>query len=181
MYSVIDNHHAERKRVIELENELSDLCQQLTAIEKRLLVRFKDRNPAPLNNLDQLLFSTQTKIVNKAEEIQTIQDSVIELGYRLSGSLNLILILVKMRCGLDEKNFDMFKQYLSPEVTEQEQGWEETTNAAMVQLLRTSLAKSSRESAAVAGNLEFQGKTDKLKKHISIVCERLGTGARLVN
>ena len=60
-----------------------------------------------------------------------------------------------MRCGLDEKNFAMLKQYLSPEITEQEQGWEETTNAAMIQLLRTALAKSSRESAAVTGNLEF--------------------------
>jgi len=26
MYTIIDNHHAARKRVIELENELSDLC-----------------------------------------------------------------------------------------------------------------------------------------------------------
>lgn len=107
-----------------------------------MLVRFKDRNPAPLNNLDSLLFATQNQIVNKAEEIQAIQGTVIELGYRLSGAVNLILILVKLRCGLDDKNFEMFKQYLTPEVAEQEQGWEETTNAAMIQLLRTALAKN---------------------------------------
>jgi len=83
-----------------------------------LLVRFKDRNPAPLNNLDSLLFATQKAIVGKAEEIQGLQGSVVELGYRLSGAVNLILILVKLRCGLDDANFSMFKSYLSPEVAE---------------------------------------------------------------
>ena len=38
--------------------QLADRAQQLRVIEKRLLVRFKDRNPTPLNHLDDLLRMT---------------------------------------------------------------------------------------------------------------------------
>lgn len=63
------------------------------------------------------------------------------------------------------------------------QGWEESVDAAMTHLLRTSLAKVAKESAPSSGGqtpqLSMPPNTEKLKKHISIVCDRLNKGARL--
>ena len=61
-----------------------------------------------------------------------------------------------------------------------EQGWEECVDAAMTHLLRTSLAKSAKEAAAVPQPLDMPSDTSKLKKHITIVCDRLARGARIV-
>lgn len=49
----------------------------------------------------------------------------------------------------------------------------------MTNVLRTSLAKSAKESAAVPAPLQMPDDTNKLKKHITIVCDRLAKGARL--
>ena len=61
-----------------------------------------------------------------------------------------------------------------------EQGWEERCDASMTHLLRTSLAKSAREASTVALPLTPLGDTEKLKRHIQIVCERLAKGAKLI-
>ena len=63
-----------------------------------------------------------------------------------------------------------------------ESGWEETVDAAMTHLLKTSLAKTAKESTgqtATATTLQMPADTQKLKKHISMVCDRLSKGARL--
>lgn len=62
------------------------------------------------------------------------------------------------------------------------QGWEERTDAAMTHLLRTVLARSARESVAAgpAALMAMPEDTTKLKKHITIVCDRLAKGAKLV-
>ena len=61
------------------------------------------------------------------------------------------------------------------------QGWEESVDAAMTHLLRTSLAKVAKdcahESALGQPPLVMPEDTTKLKKHISIVFDRLKKGA----
>eukprot|EP00959_Pyramimonas_sp_CCMP1952_P136627 2859211-Pyramimonas_sp.AAC.1 len=60
-----------------------------------------------------------------------------------------------------------------------EQGWEECAEAAMTHLLRTSLAKSTKEAVGLSTQLTALTDTGKLKKHIGLVCERLARGGRL--
>ena len=58
-----------RQNLLRAASELNDRAHQYRLVEKRLLVRFKDRNPAPLNNLDVLLQSTHEQLItlgNKA-------------------------------------------------------------------------------------------------------------------
>jgi hypothetical protein len=51
-------------------SELNDRAHQFRLIEKRLLVRFKDRNPAPLNNLDVLLNSTHEQLITLGTRVR---------------------------------------------------------------------------------------------------------------
>jgi len=51
-------HFGIRQEIQKLKKELEHVTYQYRAIQKRLLNRFKDKNPSPLNNLDFLLTHT---------------------------------------------------------------------------------------------------------------------------
>lgn len=60
------------------------------------------------------------------------------------------------------------------------QGWEETVDAALVHLLKTCLSKSSKEQALnLSSQLSMPKDTSRLKKHITLLCDRLAKGGRL--
>ncbi len=76
--------------------------------------------------------------------------------------------------------YELLCSHLSPEVVDGgEAGWEEATEAAMTHLLRTCLAKSEREAAAAVPPLTAAQDTQRLRKHVALVLERLGKGMRL--
>lgn len=58
-------------------------------------------------------------------------------------------------------------------------GWEEVSNSNMTYLLKTVLAKSEKERAASLGGVAFPNSTEKLKKHITIVCDRISKTGKL--
>lgn len=60
------------------------------------------------------------------------------------------------------------------------QGWEETVDAAIAHLLKTCLSKSSKEQALnLNSQLSIPKDTSRLKKHITLLCDRLAKGGRL--
>ena len=62
------------------------------------------------------------------------------------------------------------------------QGWEETTDAALTFLLRTSLAKPGRENqGATPITLDPVKETTRIKKHVSSVMDRITKGGKLVD
>nr|KAF6337809.1 Bardet-Biedl syndrome 9 [Pipistrellus kuhlii] len=119
-FALIDHHFELRKNGEKLEELLSERAVQFRAIQRRLLTRFKDKTPAPLQHLDTLLDGTH------------------------------------------------------------QQGWEETVDAAVSHLLKTCLSKSSKEQALSLGSqLSKPRDTSRLKKHITLLCDRLAKGGRL--
>jgi Bardet-Biedl syndrome 9 protein len=58
-----------RRNLLKASSELNDRAHQFRLIEKRLLVRFKDRNPAPLSNLDLLLRSTHNQLMDLGNKV----------------------------------------------------------------------------------------------------------------
>ena len=60
------------------------------------------------------------------------------------------------------------------------QGWEDTTDAALTFLLRTSLAKPGKENqGATPISLKSAKDTTRLRKHISSVIDRINKGGRI--
>lgn len=64
------------------------------------------------------------------------------------------------------------------------QGWEECCDAAVSHLLRTCLSRSPKDQAtslAQAGGpeLSLPQDTSRLKRHITLLCDRIGKGGRL--
>lgn len=64
------------------------------------------------------------------------------------------------------------------------QGWEESCDAAVSHLLRSCLSRSPKDQATslaqIGGSvLCLPQDTTRLKKHIALLCDRLGKGGRL--
>lgn len=68
----------------------------------------------------------------------------------------------------------LFRVYVS-------QGWEESVDAAVSHLLKTCLSRSPKDQAISlsTGPLTIPKDTSRLKKHITLLCDRLGKGGRL--
>lgn len=184
-FGAIDAHFALRTEKLELAAVLNDRAHQFRVIQKRLLVRYKDRNPAALHGLDVLLHGTYDQLLALSHHAEDVDARLALAANRLSCCVHLVLLLMRFRFRLDDANAQLLEAYLSPVVTESDgQGWEERTDCAMTELLRTLLAKQpppSKEATATAATSELLMAEDveKLKKHITIVCDRLGKGATL--
>lgn len=62
-FTVVQAHYAARVRIAELSAQLNDVAHQYRMVEKRLLVRYKDRNPTPLGGLDALMKETYDRLI----------------------------------------------------------------------------------------------------------------------
>jgi Bardet-Biedl syndrome 9 protein len=179
-FAIMDDHFALRKHLEELRADLADRTQQYRVIQKRLLVRFKDRNPSPLNHLDTLLALTFEQTVQLTEAIGEVEGAIRTVQCHLSAATELVLLLVKFRFDLDEENFRVLRLHLSPDILDSpEQGWEEQVDASLAHLLRTSLARNAKERSVLPPPMKVPADTMKLKKRITNVVDRLANGGRI--
>jgi len=188
-WAVIDAHFQARGRVLLTRQELSRRAQEMRSVQKRLLMRFKDKNPAPLGNMDTLLEDTYSKISGLSNQWEQEQAALDVASAALAGATQLMILLISCTFGMDTEATEVLRSHLSPVVHDtavmnskdelEYHGWEEVTETAMTQLLKSCLARSAKESAAQVPPVAQLPDTVKLKKHISLVLERLSKGGHL--
>uniref|UniRef100_A0A7S2FQC3 PTHB1 C-terminal domain-containing protein n=1 Tax=Florenciella parvula TaxID=236787 RepID=A0A7S2FQC3_9STRA len=125
---------------------------------------------------------TYTQVMDIGGTVEQLQHHLRAAANDLSCTTRLILLLIQLRpdIRLGDEDAAMLAHFLSPIVVDNEsQGWEETTDAALTHLLKTSLAKTAKDSVIVHQPLVMPKDTSRLKKHIQIVCDRLKKGASL--
>jgi len=123
-----------------------------------------------------------------------VQDSQRRLG-RLMGNITcvsrLVALLATMRCGLSAAERQLLETFFCPELQEGGgggaadgggNGWEELVDASLTYLLKTALAKTAKEGTSLPGAAldHLPTELEGLLKHIQIVLDRLGKGARLL-
>mmetsp|Transcript_31454 Transcript_31454/g.57089 ORF Transcript_31454/g.57089 Transcript_31454/m.57089 type:complete len:863 (+) Transcript_31454:102-2690(+) len=179
-FALIDDHFELRRHLEELRNDLTDRTHQYRVIQKRLLVRFKDRNPSPLNHLDNLLNLTFDQTVLLTDAIDDVEQALRMVSCHLSAATELVLFLIRFRFGLDDENFRILRLHLSPELCDTvEQGWEEKVDTSLIHLLRTSLARSVKDRSSLPPPMKVPQDTLKLRKRITNVVDRLANGGRM--
>lgn len=101
---------------------------------------------------------------------------------RLSAGTRLLLLLLSLKFGLSRDETATLHAHLSPIVLgAHDQGWEELTYASLTYLLRTALAKPGKEEPVASSSLQTLSRPSdaaKLKKNITLVCDRLSKGMR---
>lgn len=109
-------------------------------IQKRLLNRFKDKNPSPLNNLDFLLGHTYNQIISMALQLENHMKVSRYEAANLGSTLECFLLCLRLKSGLPQDHFRILLTFVSPQVDiENETGWMESTSAAIRHMLVTYL------------------------------------------
>ncbi|XP_071822980.1 protein PTHB1-like isoform X3 [Apostichopus japonicus] len=179
-FDLIETHLELRQQADRYKELLDQRAKQFRAIQRRLLTRFKDKTPAPLANLDTLLDGTYRQILKLAEGVDENQAALVRCSMGLSAATRLITTLIGVQHRLTSTESDILSASLTPDVhTDAEQGWEETVDASISHLLRTCLAKTSKDQMVNPGELEMPSEGSKLKKHITLMTDRLSKGGRL--
>jgi len=62
-------------------------------VQKRLLNRFKDKNPSPLNNLDFLLTHTYSKIIDMTNTVDKEKEKLASANSYLANMLEICILL----------------------------------------------------------------------------------------
>ncbi|XP_004647880.1 protein PTHB1, partial [Octodon degus] len=180
-FELIDHHFELRVNGQKLEELLSERAVQFRAIQRRLLTRFKDKTPAPLQHLDTLLDGTYKQVIALAEAVEENQANVFQAFARLKSATHLMILLIGLWQKLSADQVAILEAAFLPlQDDPQELGWEETVDAAVSHLLKTCLSKSSKEQALnLNSHLDVPKDTSRLKKHITLLCDRLAKGGRL--
>jgi len=179
-FALMDDHFTLRKHLEELRSELADRTKQQRVIQKRLLVRFKDRNPSPLNYLDELLALTYEQTIQLSEAIEDTERALRTVSCHASAATELVLLLIRTRFELDDENFRLLRLHFSPEICDAvDQGWEEQVDASLIHLLRTSLCRNAKDRSTLPPPMKVPSDTLKLKKRITSVVDRLANGGRI--
>jgi|LauGreDrversion4_2_1035121.scaffolds.fasta_scaffold97392_1 Bardet-Biedl syndrome 9 protein len=139
-------------------------------IQKKMLNRFKDKNPSPLNSLDSLLTHTYSTIISQAGNVEVMRESLAQVRADLSNTIEICILLTVLSATepISEEQYQLMRSFLSPLVDDgnllSEVGWEETCSASTAHLLRTSLSKKQQAPAPHSGNIDPLESTDRLKK-----------------
>eukprot|EP01105_Mastigella_eilhardi_P001838 TRINITY_DN1223_c0_g1_i1.p1 TRINITY_DN1223_c0_g1~~TRINITY_DN1223_c0_g1_i1.p1 ORF type:complete len:972 (+),score=275.71 TRINITY_DN1223_c0_g1_i1:375-2918(+) len=177
-FKLIDDHFRCRKHLSDSLVQLNNAATQFRVVEKRLLVRFRDKNAVPLGNMDLLLDRTYALLLATATTIEKQRQELNKAAMLLCAGTKLMHLILKSRFDLDDNNFSLLKSYLTAEIDDKEdQGWEETVESSLLQVLRTVMTNAKENPPPQP--LVAPPNTDKLKNTLRLFCTRLADGYRL--
>lgn len=180
-FDLIDCHFEFRLNAERCKEMLSQRSAQFRSIQRRLLTRFKDKTPAPLQNLDTLLEGTYRQILHLADAIEDNKTSQEIAACALSSGTHLFNFLIKIWTNMSDEEYKVLLSTITPVVTDSlNNGWVESVDAAVTHILRTTLAKAAKDQTLNPQPLQMPEDTTKVKKHIALMIDKLGKGARLV-
>lgn len=115
-YTEIEQHFHKRKKLVTLEDQLSQRTAQFRSIQKRLLARFKDKTPTPLTNLDTLLEGTYRHLQQNTEAVEQSVLEVKRSSNNLACITNLLVFLTRLSTGMDQAEVAKVRAALTPVV-----------------------------------------------------------------
>ncbi|XP_018007608.1 protein PTHB1 isoform X2 [Hyalella azteca] len=174
LYSLIDAHFLRRKKHNGLNDQLLQRCLQVRAVQRRLLTKFKDKNPTPLTNLDNLLDGMYKQVLHITDLIQDNTSGLELSGAHLSCVVQLVVQLVKLH--YNPGHLQLLAAALSPHMPppQQTQGWEEVVDCCISFLLRTVCGEDT--DLPPSSTLSQPLDTSNLKSRIALLLERLTKG-----
>ncbi|GLH14027.1 Protein PTHB1 [Gryllus bimaculatus] len=121
LFVAIDCHFQCRRDSFIMQDQLNQRATQYRVIQRRLLVKFKDKTPAPITNLDVLLKNTYQMIRASSEAFEENQQDLARTRCQLSCALELLLLLMRLSPAASHPHFDDLLAALSCPVNDSEE------------------------------------------------------------
>ena len=201
-FPLLDRYHVQRDVVIQLQARLTSLSHQFRAIQKRLLVRYKDKNPTALGGLDILMNETADAIQAMTDELQREREALAVVAMELASASGHLVGLMVWKYQLDRRNADMLRQVFQLGGGEERvgsggveldvssgSGWIERLDASLIFALKHVLTKTKPADDATSApppppptlHTEAMKDISRVKKHLIMLSERMAKGMRMVS
>ena len=105
-FEQIRNRWNIRDEIKNVEINFEILSQQYKMIQKRLLARYRDKNPTPLNKMDLLLKNTYQTIIHEANNVEKLESKHKQLTNELIVATRLMWQLIMYVIQI----FDLFRK-----------------------------------------------------------------------
>jgi Bardet-Biedl syndrome 9 protein len=181
---LIDKHLELRQKTEGYKEMIEKYSVQFRAIQKRLLIKFKDKNPTSLDNMDALLEATYRQIVSLSDSYLNTYRELSLLSNSLNCMSRLFVLLMSLAFHLNKDSVQVLESIMSIQVNDtSELGWEEIVNAGMANLLRNALSKSSSKDASqqTVSQLKIPNDSTRLEKQFNSLVSKFESGASLLS
>ncbi|EKF33214.1 hypothetical protein MOQ_002925 [Trypanosoma cruzi marinkellei] len=181
-YNVIDTYLAVRKEMIEAKEALSRAAQMFCAVQKRLLLLFRERNPTPVGMVGVLLEESYAELQRCADCVNVANPRQKQAAAMLSCCSRLILMQLLIKAHEKFKNKEMISLLESIFTCTIEEdadvSWEEQTDATLGHILQ--FYEVGGDPTAAHGPVPLKVISDRLKKRISVLFDRIIDGSQIV-
>ncbi len=133
--------------------------------------------------MDLLLKKTYVSILEKAGRLETLSKERRIYSRNLVCATKVMHRLIGILYKLNEENVVLLEKILPSHGENDEilEGWSEEVEASLVYSLRTSLAKTAKDTSISQHSFGKLKDVEKLKRHLRIVCDRLEKGHRFTD
>ncbi|KAL0219193.1 hypothetical protein P9112_004846 [Eukaryota sp. TZLM1-RC] len=190
LFSLVDIHLNTRHQFIQLQEELSKKAKMFRSIQKRLIVRYKEKNPPPLNGIDLILGSTHADIATLCKDATNVKNCLVRLSIGLSFTVRYFLKLMVIKYSLNPEEESIVESQLCPDLllsnsfdvrnyepddgtTIEDFGWQETVFNSLSSLIKTSQKNSRDRSKIAPGVMMIPDDVNKLHKVFLLFLESL--------
>lgn len=189
-FLVLDFHYAVRTGLAELERLLEERSRQLRAIEKLFLTRAKDKSISTgggggIDNIESLLENSLEQLLQLADLVAEQQQHQAIVDNALCAATSTIGHLLQIAAPRDQRA--LLRHALASDAVGGGIGLEEVYEQVVAFLLKSAAAAGAGGGTGGGGRLAVvplvmpvKGGVDKLKKHVTMLCERVLQGVSML-
>ena len=96
-----------------VRKSLEDRTLEYRQIQKRVLNRFKDKNPSALNNLDFLLNHTYGQIIEASSMVEGLRENIEVAGSYLANAVEICCLCLSIQIRMSKQQYRALRDYLT--------------------------------------------------------------------
>ena len=177
LFDILEERRGIAQNYTKLSQEMVARTNELLFIQKRLLTRYKEKNSAPLNNLDVLLETAVAELITMTKEHEKLQLYYKKNSQKVAIAFKMFMILIPMRFPMSDDGVKLLEQYLPSHVepTVQKIGWIEIVDLNIFYLLRTVLGGAKEDPATSKGYQPIEN-LETFQQHFTLLIDKLSKG-----
>ncbi|CAF0771550.1 unnamed protein product [Brachionus calyciflorus] len=177
---IIDKHLEVRQQIENFKELLEKSCAQFRAVQKRMLIKFKDKSPSTLDNMDALLEATYRQIVSISDSLIQSQSELNLVTNSLNCFSSLYVLLISLAFKFSKEGLEMLESAMTTQSGDtSEYGWEEMVNAAVSSMMKIYF-KNSRDTQVQTQQIKAPVDSSKLEKQLKSFVSKLEAGSSLL-
>ncbi|KAJ6220925.1 hypothetical protein RDWZM_006737 [Blomia tropicalis] len=140
----IENRLKHRNAIALSQNELEKFSQHYRVLQKRILVKLKDKNPTSLSNFERLLKAIHSKINDNVDRIRLERQKMEHQNYLIWSHLKMIKLLFKMaqspsasKKDTEKSKIEQFVKLVTiQQMSDFTKNWEERLESNLVEVMQ---------------------------------------------